>query len=316
MNINLRSDAKKHNLALMKISTLHKAQGDNVYLNMVGSFDLIYGSWLFDFTPKEICDIEGGPGIDPAINLNGFSDCRPDYDLYGLDFSLGYTWRYCPRKCEFCIVPKQRNPKSHNSIWDFHNSKFKKICLLNNNTFSDPQWKETFEEIWDADLTVIDENGYDLRLMDEEKAAALKKTKWDNKLHFAWDNMKDEARILNGLFLAKSLKLNNRGMVYVLVGYDTSLEEDLYRCQKIHDAGFSPYIMPFRKSPEISKLKEFVNVRAYWKYETVKQGFADYKGRSHGKQLRKFKRFIDSRMYRKYKTIEDAWMDYGKTRSA
>ena len=41
-----------------------------------------------------------------------------------------------------------------------------------NNTFSDPQWHDTFEEIWDAKLTVKDENGYDLRLLDEEKAVS------------------------------------------------------------------------------------------------------------------------------------------------
>ena len=270
MNINLRTDAKRHNLALMQISTYHKKSGDNVYLNMVGSFDLTYGSWLFDFSPKEICDIEGGPGLDPTITLKGFGDCRPDYDLYGLDFSLGYTWRYCPRQCPFCIVPKQNNPKEHHSIWGFHEPRFKKICLLNNNTFSDSQWKETFEEIWDADLTVIDENGYDLRFLDEEKAEALRKTKFQGYRHYAWDQMQDEKRILAGL------KIAPRGIVYVLIGYNTTTKEDFHRCQKIHDLGHDPYVMPYNRT----------------------------------KRERAFQRFINTRMYRKYKTIKEAWKDY------
>ena len=310
MKINLVTDAKYHNLALMKMATLQKANGHEIYLNGVGQFDMTIGSWLFKWSMKSPCDYEGGPGIDPIIRNEWCDTLKPDYSLFPIDYSLGFTWSYCPRKCGFCVVPDQNNPKIHRSIWDFHNPKFKKICLLNNNTFSDPQWRETFEEIWDADLIVRDENGYDLRLMDDEKAETLRKTKWHNKLHFAWDCIKDESSILKGLSIAKKHKLNNRGVVYVLVGYDTSFAEDLHRCQKIHDLGFSPYIMPFTKSFEISRLKEFINVRAYWKYDSIKEGFKSYKGRHYGKQLRSFKRFIDSRMYRKYSTIKEAWESY------
>lgn len=280
MNVNLRTDAKKHNLALMKISTHHKAQGDNVYLNMVGSFDLTYGSWLFNFTPKEPCDIEGGPGIDPTIFLNGFDKYRPDYDLYSLDFSLGFTWRYCPRKCEFCIVPKQKNPKVHNSIWDFHDPKFKKICLLNNNTFSDPRWRETFEEIWDADLTVLDENGYDLRLIDNEKAAALKKTKFrKNLIHFSWDLMKDERQILAGLEVLKKYRLNRHdSIVYVIIGYNTTDDEDFHRLQKIHDYKMSPYVMPYVKNDRhLYSIKRFIDQRAYRQSPSIRDAWNNYK---------------------------------------
>ena len=69
MNINLVTDAKRHNLALMKISAFHKAIGNQVFLNGVGCFDQTIGSWLFDFSEKVPCDLEGGPGIDPTIRL-------------------------------------------------------------------------------------------------------------------------------------------------------------------------------------------------------------------------------------------------------
>jgi len=49
MNINLYTDAPKHNLALMKISAWHKAQGDKVTLNMpIMPCDKSYASVLFD----------------------------------------------------------------------------------------------------------------------------------------------------------------------------------------------------------------------------------------------------------------------------
>lgn len=277
MRINLFTDAPQHNLALMKISAYHKNIGDSVSLNHPQDpCDLSYGSWLFDFSPKYYTDYQGGPGIDPAAKLEGFDNIKPDYNLFSVDFSLGYTWEYCPRRCGFCVVPKQHNPQVHHSIWEFHDTRFNKICLLNNNTFSDPQWWETFEEIWNANLIVRDENGYDLRLMDEEKAEALKRTRFEGQIHFAWDRIKDERVIIRGLRLAKQYKLN--GMVYVLMGYDTTFEEDLYRCQRIHSLGFDPFPMLYKQT----------------------------------RALRLFRRFIYLRYYRQYKTLKQAWQDYGK----
>lgn len=276
MNINLATDAPRHNLALMQISAHHKDCGDKVWLNGVGSFDLTYGSWLFENSPKVPCDIEGGPGINSS-RRHIYESYKPDYDLYGLDFSLGYTWSYCPRKCPFCIVPQQNNPRIHYSIWEFHDPKFNKICLLNNNTFSDPQWKETFKEIWDADLTVIDENGYDLRLLDDEKADALHKTKWATPLHFAWDQIKDEPLIRLGLELLEKhhLRTTSNG-VYVLIGFDTTEEEDLHRCQIIDQHGLTPYPMPYVKNDYTRRFKRFINLHYYRKYKTIKEAWQDY----------------------------------------
>ena len=56
-------------------------------------------------------------------------------------------------------------------------------------------------------------------------------------------------------------------------------EDDIYRCQKIHNLGHDPYVMPYNGG---------------------------------NRRLRAFKRFIDSRMYRKYKTISEAWREYQK----
>ena len=174
-------------------------------------------------------------------------------------------------------VGKMNHPDiDHHSIWEFHDMRFNKICLLNNNTFMDSQWKETFEEIWDADLSIIDENGYDLRLLDNEKCEVLKKTKFVGSIHFAWDRIKDETKILKSLALLQKWKI--RGYIYVLIGYDTTQEEDLYRCQKIIDLGHDPYIMPFHQS----------------------------------KEEKRFKRFIDSFMWRKYRILEEAFWDYAK----
>ena len=268
MKISLLTDAPKHNLALMQISWWHKSLGDDVKLNMpLWKADKTYASILFDWNKKKFfADEYGGPAFGGGNVFN----CPSDNTLFNLDYSLGYTYRYCPRKCSFCKVSKLETSKKHWSIWNFHKSHFKKICLLNNNTFFDVRWKETFDEIRDANLTVIDENGYDLRLMDEEKAEALKRTKFQGKIHYAWDRMEDEILILRGLQIAP------KGRVYVLIGFDTTREDDIYRCQKIVDLGHDPYIMPYNQN----------------------------------KQEKQFKRFIDSFMWRKYKSIAEAWRNY------
>ena len=287
MRVNLLTDAPKHNLALMKISAYHKMLGDVVKLNEpITGEGLTYGSWLYrrlyytDYAggTSVSFDVQGNPCWDyPELKLTlEIQTMKPDYSLYpGNDFSLGYTWSYCPRQCEFCCVPRQNNPKEHHSIWEFHNSKFRKICLLNNNTFSDPQWRETFEEIWDAGLVVCDENGYDLRLLDEEKAEALKRTKFDRQVHFAWDLMSDEKAIRQGLNLAKKYKLD--AMVYVLIGYNTTREEDLYRCQVINDIGLDPYPMPYNGGTKAGRaFKRFICLRGYRKYKTLTEAWEDY----------------------------------------
>ena len=288
MKISLLTDAPKHNLALMQLSTYHKDRGDDVLLNMaIIPADYTYASVLFEkninlFTADEY----GGPAYygntmefgHRTINSNLPAKIQskvPDYNLYDLDFSLGYTYRPCFRGCSFCKVRSMGHVVvEHMSIHRFFDVSLRKICLLNNNTFMDKRWKETFDEIWDADLTVIDENGYDLRLLDDEKADALKRTKFQGMIHFAWDRMEDEAEILGGLAMLKKYKI--KGHIYVLIGYDTTLEEDIYRCQKLVDFGQDPYIMPFKRT-------------------------------DHNKR---FKRFFDTFMWRKYKTIREAWENY------
>ena len=276
MRVNLLTDAPVHNLALMKVSAYHKARGDIVTLNEPQEpATLTYGSWLF----KQLyyADIQGGPGYKPEVRLDPDIDSyEPDYSLYPrLEYSLGYTWRYCPGKCEFCVVPKQDNPRVHRSIWSFHRSRFKKICLLNNNTFTDPSWRYTFEEIWDAGLTVV-EHGFDVRLLDEEKAEALKRTRFDKGyVHFAWDFMADEKLVVRGLKIAQDHKI--AAMVYVLIGFNTTREEDLHRCQVINLLGFDPYPMPYNGGTKADRtFKRFICLRGYRRYRSLRQAWISY----------------------------------------
>jgi hypothetical protein len=285
MRVSLLTDAPNHNLALMKLSAYHKHKGDMVTLNnQMEKADYTYASILFAWNKNSyIADEYGGIQFPDKILPRNIEYSAPDYTLYDMDYSLGFTFRPCYRRCDFCLVKTLKYPDTrHHSIYEFHNKEFKKICLMNNNTFLDPLWKETFQEIWKEKLIVM-EHGMDLRLMDEEKADAIKKTKFDGRIHFAWDRMRDENFIRRGLEFIKPYKIEAR--VYVLSGYDTTWEQDLYRCQILIDFNQVPYIMPFKDGGMTTQVKNYINSLDWWHYkENIKQGFFEWqKGLKHEK---------------------------------
>lgn len=186
MKISLLTDAPHHNLALMKLSTYHKKVGDEVKLNMpLWPADYRYASYIFENSTRFSAEDIGGIAVDPKIKLGEeIEKLKPDYSLFNLNHSLGYTFRACFRKCPFCKVPLLPRDTDHHSIWEFCNSKFSVIELLNNNTFFDPFWPKTFKEIYEAKLKIID-HGMDLRLLDDYKAWWIKRLKWKNEPKFA-----------------------------------------------------------------------------------------------------------------------------------
>ena len=107
------------NLALMKISAWHKAQGDEVewYAPLLATepLDKVYMSKVFTFTPdyewainaKQI--VKGGTGYGLYENLPAEIEYTfPDYSIYPqYPFAVGFLTRGCIRKCPWCIVPKK-----------------------------------------------------------------------------------------------------------------------------------------------------------------------------------------------------------------
>jgi len=275
MKISLITDAPKHNLALMKLSAYHKKQGDEVKLNMpLWPADYRYGSYIFENGIRFGDQERGGIGTHRKVELpEEIEKLKPDYSLFNLDHSLGYTFRDCYRKCPFCKVPLLPRDATHHSIWEFHEKKFDTIELLNNNTFFDVYWEHTFGEIYKAKLRIID-NGMDLRLLDDKKAWWIKRLRWKNQPKFAWDQMKDEKKIIEGLKLIKKHKIN--AMIYVLMGFDTTMEQNIYRCQKIHDFGCDPFPMLYKPTKEIRALRRMIYLRYYRKYKTIGEAWEDY----------------------------------------
>lgn len=92
---------------------------------------------------------------------------------------------------------------------------------------------------------------------------------WNLKLsrrqvYFAWDRFKDEASIDAGIqrVLAAGVKAWQMAF-FILLGYDTTPEQDYYRVMKIKNYGCDPYAMPYRKNDPYQKaFARWVNHRA------------------------------------------------------
>ena len=257
-------DGKWVNVALMKLSSWHKSQGDQVewFYPLSGKYDRVYASKIFDFTPD--CPylpegtIRGGSGYgNYEITLTPEQEkAFPDYSLYPeWNAAIGFTTRGCVRRCPFCIVPiKEGRLRVVGDIYDFWNGQ-RKIVLLDNNLTAAPMehFRLILNQIIENNLQPDFSQGLDIRLLNEEQAYLLSKIRIgrNGHIHFAWDNINDEEAVRKGIaLLAKYMPLR-RIMFYVLIGYNSTPEEDLYRVETLRGLGVGPFVMPYNKKDPI-----------------------------------------------------------------
>jgi len=278
MKINLLDiDSRIPNLALMKISAYHKSIYNEVFINFpICNPDMTYASCIFTKNKNKVpLDVvAGGPGYDLKSKLpKHIEQCKPDYSLYPkIDYSLGYTYRYCPRKCAFCNVWKMGNERGlHHSIYSFLDKRFKRIRILNNNTFADPLWKYTFLEIEKNNLIAHFDQGFDIRLLDDEKARWLKWIKHYKQIYFAFDDIKLEKIVREGIGILRKAGIKpSKIAFFVLTGFDSDMASDIERINILRGLGVDPYVMLYDAKQAPRLLREYsgwVNMKwAFKKY--------------------------------------------------
>lgn len=106
-------------------------------------------------------------------------------------------------------------------------------------------------------------------------------------VHFAFDFMKNEKAILEGLQIYKKIcePREREASVYMLTNFDTNIEEDLYRMRKIQECGYRPDVRIYRKNTAPKVLRDL----ARWcnKREIYSScDFMDYIPRSDGKTIK------------------------------
>ncbi len=264
------------NLPLMKISAYHKSKGDDVeWCIPLYHYDIVYVSKVFgdEYSQMDMTAINadkiifGGTGF--AITVENGKEIYhkeidkdlpyeiehqyPDYSLYPeltKNKAYGFLTRGCCNNCSFCIVSQKEGLCSIkvadlDEWWDGQ----KEIILLDPNILACRDRKELLQQLIDSKAKIDFTQGLDARFITEEIAEMLKKC--NTKMwHFAFDFMKNEKRIVEGLKTFVDIVKPNRRCCYVycLTNYDTTFYEDYYRVKKIQEVGLDPDTRIYRKN--------------------------------------------------------------------
>lgn len=278
------------NLALMKISAWHKAQGDSVeWCLPLDHYDIVYQSKVFDetyspdinWTPNADKIVKGGTGYGLTGKLpDEIEHIYPDYSIYPdltRDTAYGFLTRGCPRHCAFCIVGDKEGLRSTKvaDLSEFWRGQ-KNIVLLDPNLLACRDRMELLDQLIASRARVDFSQGLDIRLTDEAVADKLNHIRV-KRLHFAWDNADQDLRPFFDRFSAAYKRKDPSGkVVYVLTNFNSTMEQNLYRIYTLRDLGYDPYVMVYDKpnAPrEIRRLQRWVNNRVIFR---ACKNFDDY----------------------------------------
>lgn len=268
-------DSTIPNIALKKIEMYHKEKGDTVYMDLpmyASQCDRIYASCVFEKN-KWMCEeweawkaIIGGSGYDLNIHL------PPEIDAMKPKINIGFTSRGCVRRCEFCVVPQKEGVwHPTGDIYDFWDGKSRNIRLLDNNPFAvQKHFYMITDQIIKEKLKVYFD-GLDARLLDEGLAKRLAEMRHED-YHFAFDNMKDEEAVRKAVKLLMAVGLS-RNSFYVLVGFNTEPNQDLYRMNVLKSINQNPFVQRYndKKDKVYQALASWGNVRAYFQAMSFKE---------------------------------------------
>lgn len=121
-----------------------------------------------------------------------------------------------------------------------------------------------FEQLAASGAWVDFNQGLDVRMLTEEKIEYINKVKV-KRLHFAWDDPKQDLRQYFELF-AKRTQIHDhrRKVVYVLTNFNSTMDENLYRIYTLESLGFDADVRVFDKPnapKEIRRLQRWCNNR-------------------------------------------------------
>lgn len=208
-------------------------------------------------TPYDCEVLKGGTGYDIKSKLPDEIEqiTEIDYSIYPqYNFSIEFFSRGCIRHCPFCLV-NEKEGKIHPVKPTSLNPNGEWIEVLDNNFFANPNWKEAVDFLMKTGQKV-NLHGVDVRIMNEEQAYWLNKMKLKTNVHIAWDLPQvDLTKKLESVVkYIKPYKLT----CYVLIGFNSTMEQDLYRLHRLKELGILPFVQPYR---------DFENKRTPSQYE-------------------------------------------------
>jgi len=272
MNIGL-IDVDGHNfpnLALMKLSAYHKAQGDLVeWATPFQHYDSIYMSKVFNYTPDDnyIYDadeiIKGGTGYDIASQLPKEIDrLQPDYSIYPFidnKTAYGFLTRGCPNKCAWCVVPKKEGKiHPYMDVEEIAIEGRTNLVLMDNNILAAAEYAvQQLEKIIEKGYRVDFNQALDARLVDDRFAKLLARVRWlDRRIRFGCDTHAQIAQCERAIELINSYGYKGEYLLYTMLGGKNDIIECYERthywwlrsqkCRERHKPNIYIHSQPYR----------------------------------------------------------------------
>ena len=133
--------------------------------------------------------------------------------------------------------------------------------VLDNNFFANPEWREAVDHLRKCNQPVKF-HGVDVRIMDEEQAYALNSLRLKNGVHIAWDlpqiDLTDRLEAMTKYIKAYKI------VCYVLVGFNSTREQDLFRLRTLKRLGIYPFVQAFRDYENQRKPSQYEKDIARW----------------------------------------------------
>lgn len=259
------------NLALMKLSAWHKAQGDSVewYSPLFSRPDKIYASKVFTFTQDYIDyaygdpePVRGGTGYDPAVRLpDEVERTLPDYSIYPeWGSALGFLTRGCIRNCPWCIVPRKEGTLQVVDDIERIAAGRRDVVLLDNNFLAAPGEfvREQLEKAARLGLRLDFNQGLDARLVRFWNAKLLARCRWMRFIRFSCDTAAMIEPIRRAVRLIRETGSRREIFCYMLV---QDIAEAEIRLRALVELGVTPFAQPYRdfsgKAETTKKQRDF-----------------------------------------------------------
>jgi hypothetical protein len=183
--------------------------------------------------------------LDPNLPNFNMASQMPDYTLYNeyVDgeikkgknpqsykdyqfFSIGFLTRGCIRKCPFCVNKNIDYVYNYSNLHDFVDNSRPMIYLWDDNFLASKDWKPLLLELQATKKPFQFRQGLDIRLVNEEKAEMLAKSKYHGDFIFAFDQIKDKELIVKKLKIWKQYTKKTTKL-YLFCGYEISDDQSL-----------------------------------------------------------------------------------------
>jgi len=259
-------DGRWPNLALAKIAA---SFNDVSFFSPLEGADVVYASKVFLDTPDDPYlpenTVRGGSGYDLKTKLpEEIERMKPDWSLWPeWTKDIGYSTRGCIRRCAFCNVREKDGDLRVVAEFADLTTGRSELILYDSNIIAAPMehFKALCRDATKAHVRLNFSQGLDARLLTEEHAAILRKSCTVRRKYFAFDHVGDEEAVRRAVKIMVDAGFHLSDMTfYVLIGFDSNPEEDLYRAELLRDIGVDPFVMPYdRHDPYQRRFARWVN---------------------------------------------------------